>query len=301
MRRSSTLPPLQALRAFEAVGRLLSFRRAGEELLITQSAVSHHIRELEEMLGCRLFIRRARSIELTAEGAAYHNKIGKGFQLITAATAELRAVAGHGMVRLSVLPSFAANWLVKRLATFQHLHPEITVELFPTLDLADLALGEADLAIRYGAGPWPGVEARLLAQEALAPVVSPSLLADGAGLKQPGDLLAHPLLFTRRAAEWQIWAQAVGIDLDAARIIQLTDYNVVLQAALNGQGVAMGRSRLIEEHLASGRLVRPFDQLVRSAEVAYWLVTPAGRQQGAPKRALAAWLEHELGPGGAGP
>lgn len=295
MRRSSTLPPLQALRAFEAVGRLLSFRKAGEELLITQSAVSHHIHELEAVLGCRLFIRKARSIELTAEGAAYHGRIGAGFQLIAEATAELRAALGHGAVRLSVLPSFAANWLVRRLPAFQRLRPDIKVEIIPTLDLTDLARGEADLAIRYGAGPWPGVQAHLLVQEALAPVISPSLLAGGARLREPGDLLALPLLFAKRAAEWQVWAQSAGVDLAAARIVQLTDYNVVLQAALSGQGVAMGRGRLIEDHLASGRLVRPFDHQVRSAQMAYWLVMPTGRQPNAPQRALAAWLERELG------
>ena len=202
MRSSTTLPPLQALRAFEAVARLMSFRRAGEELLITQSAVSHHIRQLEEFLGLPLFVRKARSIALTPEGEDYRARTTDAFRLIAAATADLRGRSRRNVVRISLLPSFAANWLVSRLHGFQSLHPDIGLELDPTLRSADIAAGEADIAIRYGDGNWPGVDVRLLMAEQLSPVISPALLQSDKTIETPQDLLRHTLLFARKPVDW---------------------------------------------------------------------------------------------------
>ncbi|MCO6179780.1 transcriptional regulator GcvA [Ciceribacter sp. RN22] len=293
MRASAVMPPLQALRAFEAVGRLLSFRRAGEELLITQSAVSHHIRQIEEMLGVRLFVRKAKSIELTPEGAAYLERTTEAFAIIASATAETRRQAGRQTVRVSVLPSFAANWLVSRLPHFMLQHPEIDVELEPTLRLTNFASDDVDLAIRFGAGPWGDVRAERLMNEELSPVVSPSLFGDGSGFAEPADLLSHTLLDSMNPLGWELWFGEVGVDFRRARVLQLTDYNIALQAALNGQGVAIGRLLLIGDHLATGRLVQPFATIVRSEKTAYWLVTPEQRPLSPAAETFASWLRNE--------
>ncbi|KQW72367.1 transcriptional regulator GcvA [Ensifer sp. Root127] len=293
MRTSTTLPPLQALRAFEAVGRLLSFRRAGEELLITQSAVSHHIKQLENMLGVRLFIRRAKSIELTPEGAAYLGRTMDAFRIIADATTAMRRQAERQRVRVSVLPSFAANWLVSRLAGFMSKHPKIEVELEPTLRLTDFASDDVDLAIRFGIGRWEGVKAEWLMNEKLSPVASPTLFGDGSRFVEPADLLRHTLLGSWNPVDWELWLGETGVDIRSARVLQLTDYNIVLQAALNGQGVAIGRMHMVRDHLAAGRLIQAFPQTVRSERVSYWLVMPQNRRLSAGAAAFAAWLKEE--------
>ena len=293
MRASAVLPPLQALRAFEAVGRLLSFRRAGEELLITQSAVSHHIRQIEDMLGVRLFVRKAKSIELTPEGAAYLDRTTEAFAIIASATADARRQAGRQKLRVSVLPSFAANWLVSRLPDFMLRHPEIDIDLEPTLRLTNFVSDDVDLAIRFGAGPWADVRAEWLMNEELSPVLSPSLLGDGSGFVEPADLLSQTLLDSMNPLGWELWFDEVGVDFSRARILQLTDYNIALQAALNGQGVAIGRLLLIGDHLASGRLVQPFATTVRSEKTAYWLVMPEHRRLSPAAESFRVWLKEQ--------
>ena len=293
MRSSPTLPPLQALRAFEAVARRLSFRRAGEDLLITQSAVSHHIRALEQDLGVRLFVRKPRGVELTPEGERYHDAVRRAFAIIAEGTTELRGRAAKARLRVSLLPSFTANWLVPRLGGFADAHPEIELELEPTLDLADLGAGAADLAIRYGDGRWDGVDCRMLMQERLSPVASPALLRRGPALTEAADVLGHTLLLTVRPYDWTIWAEANGLDLAGARSIQLSDYNITLQAAVDGQGVAMGRLLMLGDRLRSGALVRPCASVVSSPRAAHWLVTARGNRLSAAGEAFADWLAAE--------
>jgi LysR family glycine cleavage system transcriptional activator len=283
MRAASFLPPLHALRAFEAVARHGGVSRAGSELLITQSAVSHHIRRLERELGATLFVRGARGMSLTPEGARYFEVVGQAFALIAEGTAAVRKKA-DGVVRVSVLPSFAAHWLAPRLSRFRAAHPAVELEMDPTLRLADPRVDDFDLAIRYGDGRWPGVETTLLMTERLTPVMR----AGGADLR---DL---PLLMTKKAFDWGVWAEASGFDLRAARQVQLTDYNVVLQSALKGEGVALGRLRLMGEHVASGALVAPFARVVESPMAAYWLVRPPGRSSPA-LQGFVDWLGAEAG------
>ncbi|EJN05561.1 transcriptional regulator GcvA [Phyllobacterium sp. YR531] len=293
MRTSSTLPPLQSLRAFEAVSRLLSFRKAGEELLITQSAVSHHIRLLEETLGVSLFIRSARSIALTDEGEAYYKKTKQAFRLIADATHDVRVSSGRNKVHVSLLPSFAANWLVSRLAGFHAEHPDIDLDLEPTLRVTDFASGNIDIAIRYGEGPWDGSDAHLLMAEQLSPVVSPLLLGDGSKFTHPQDLMHHTLLMAKQPIDWEVWAEAVGLDFRKAHTIQLTDYNITLQAALEGHGVAIGRNLLISEHLRTGRLVQPFPEVITSYRAAHWVVLPKGRTIGWSTKTFFDWIMRE--------
>ena len=296
MRASPTLPPLHALRAFEAVGRLLSFRRAGEELLISQSAVSHHIRQLETYLNVRLFHRQPRSISLTTEGATYLAQITTAFELIGDSTRALHGRAGRARVKVSLLPSFAANWLVPRLKRFHARHPDIDIDLEPTLDLADLERGEVDLAIRYGDGRWPRCEASLLVAESLTPVVSPTLLPVERGDWQVSDLYRQTLLLSRNPVDWDIWAQAAGFNIAQVPTIQLTDYNIVLQAAVDGQGVAMGRLLLVQDRLRSGALVAPFSDVILSDRAGHWLVTAETRNPSPATQAFIAWLHKAVEP-----
>jgi LysR family glycine cleavage system transcriptional activator len=290
MRSSSTLPPLQSLRAFEAVARLLSFRRAGEELLITQSAVSHHIRILEEHLGAKLFIRRSRGIAFTKDGERYFRSVSEAFAIIATATGDLRGRPARSRARVSLLPSFAANWLVPRLGGFTRSHPEVDLQLDPTTHLADLNAGDADLAIRFGDGRWNGVESRLLMEERVTPVASPALLSRGPRLANPQDVLAYPLLMVLRPYEWELWAEANHVDLVGAETIQLTDYNIALQAALDGQGIVIARLQLIGDRLRSGALTQPFPRALRSPRLGHWLVQRSGGHESAGARAFAEWI-----------
>jgi LysR family transcriptional regulator, glycine cleavage system transcriptional activator len=294
MRSLPTLPPLHAVRAFEAAGRLLNFRRAAEELLITQSAVSHHIRQLEEALSVRLFVRHPRSVELTAEGARYLEAVSHAFDVLKSGTADVRGYARRVRLKVGLLPSFAANWLVPRLEGFNAEHPDIELELDPDLKLADLPGGEVDIAIRYGAGDWKGVETRLLISETLTPVASPALLARSAPLKKPADILRHTLLLNQRPNDWKLWSDAAGVDLSSARTMQLTDYNIVLQAALDGQGIALGRRLLVMDRLKAGSLVEPFAKSVTSPSASYWLVMRANAKPTRAMEAFADWITAEI-------
>lgn len=290
MRASTAFPPLQSLRAFEAVARLLSFRRAGEELLISQSAISHHIRTLETHLGVQLFVRKSRSISLTSPGERYFASVREAFGVIADATSDLAGAKARQQVRVSLPPSFAANWLVPRLAQFAKAHPDVELLLEPDLRLADLNAGDADVSIRFGSGNWPGVESRLLMAERLAPALSPTLLGRGPSPQRPEDILAHPLLTVLKPYEWDIWAAAQGLDLQEARTIQLTDYNIALQAAVDGHGVVMARLGLAGDRITSGALVLPFPDAVISPGLGHWMVTAIGGPRSPAARVFMDWI-----------
>ncbi|WP_246795157.1 transcriptional regulator GcvA [Burkholderia perseverans] len=285
------LPPLLSLRAFEAAARRLSFSLAAQELFVTQGAVSHQIHKLETDLGVALFDRRARGVELTPEGHAYYARVHDAFTLLRLGTEELRGRApGRTTLSVGVLASFATHWLAPRLAAFSAAHPQIDLQLRSSIALADLGAGEIDLAIRYGRGGWPDVEARKLMPERLAPVCAPALLASGPLPHTPRELLRFPLLssYSQTTFEWDAWAAHAGLDLGNTKRVQLHDYNIVVEAAIAGQGVAIGRHRLIARQLARGALVRPLPGLVQDhPEIGWWLVTPRRR----PGEAAAAFID----------
>ncbi len=290
MRISDNLPPLAALRVFEAVGRLLSFRKASEELCISQSAVSYHIKNLEEELCTRLFSRHARGIGFTADGEAYWKAVGGAFGMIEQATASIRPASGAHTVKLSVLPSFATGWLVQRLQTFIAAWPHMHVSIDPRLELADLDNGTADVAIRYGLGDWPEAECTMLLSEQLLPVCSPALLKAGPPIRTPQDVLAHTLLYVSRPYEWELWADAMGVDLSKAKSLQLTEYNIVIQAAMDGIGLAMGRQLLVGERLRSQMLHGPLPERVRPPRLGYW-ICHSKRGLSSSARTLVDWLQ----------
>lgn len=289
--RAGGLPPLASLRAFEAVGRLSSFSRAGEELLITQSAVSHHIRQIEAQLGTRLFRREGRRVSLTEAGARLHAKVTAAFSMIGEGVAELQA--GAQRVRISTLPSFAARWLMPRLPAFYARHPDIGIDVDATLKTADIDGGEADLGIRYGGGSWPGGKGELLMAETLTPVLSPARLERGPPLAAPADTLRHTLLLTAKSLDWNVWLDHHRLGQGDAPAMQLVDYNVAVSAAVEGQGVAMGRLRLIGREIESGALVAPLAQVSAVDRAAYWLIMPATRPASPPARIVRDWLMAE--------
>ncbi|MDZ4323789.1 MAG: LysR substrate-binding domain-containing protein [Pseudomonas sp.] len=274
MRDDPTMPPLQALRAFDAVARLMSFRLAGEELLISQSAVSHHIARLEQHLGFRLFVRSGRSIALTPVGADLAAEVKKGFGII--GRAAQRANRQRRRVCVSVLPSFASHWLAPRLAKLRDDLADFDVVISPTLSLADLHSGEIDVAIRFGRGKWKDADARLLAEEHFTPVLAPSL-NERFPVNSAKDLWQHTLLRSSPAIDWTAWEAATDLDLATVPSMELSDYNVALQAAVDGQGVAIGRKHMIAQKIQLGQLVAPLDLSVREPGLGYWLAHAEGK------------------------
>lgn len=293
MRSTRSLPALVSLRAFEAAARRLSFSQAAQELFVTQSAVSHHIQRLEAELGVALFERRTRAVALTAAGQAYYERVHAAFELLRQGTDEIRApAAARHTVKIGLLSSFATRWLAPRLPAFAAMHPDIELQLQPDIALADVAGGEVDAAIRYGRGAWPGVRATLLMTERLSVVCAPSLVAGKKRPRTPADLLRHPLLAShaKQPFEWDAWARRHGLDLGRAQTVRLHDYNIVVEAALAGQGIAMGRHRLIAAQLASGALVEALPgTALEDPRIGWWFVTQRGALS-EPVQALYDWL-----------
>lgn len=277
------LPPLMALRAFEAVARHLSFIKAADELSVTQSAISHQVHKLEEFLDQPLFVRRTRAIDLTSAGEKYYRQIEPALAAIAAATHDLRGDRPTSL-RIGLLASFATLWLAPRLADFSAKYPNIHVELLPAVQLADVDGGEVDLAIRYGKGGWPKVRANRFMTETLTPVCSPAFKARGV---ENGPLL---MARSHQPFEWIDWQQHSGIDMTAMPNVMLHDYNIVVEAAVAGQGIAMGRQCLIDRRLKEGALVPVFDTAPMSGEIGYWLVTPE-RPPSSAAQAFSQWLE----------
>lgn len=277
------LPPLLALRAFEAVARHLSFIKAAHELCVSQSAVSHQVHKLEDYLGQSLFVRRTRAIDLTAVGAAYYQQIRPALEQIALATQELLAPSTRQVLHVGLLASFATLWLAPRLTDFSRRHPEIQLELQPAIELANVAGAEVDLAIRYGKGPWPKVHATRFLAEQLSPVCSPELKAT--------TLAQAPLLMSRshQPFEWDDWSARYGVNLAPHPQVMLHDYNIVVEAAVAGQGIAMGRRQLIQRHLAHGSLVDAFDLPALESQIGYWLVSAEDRLNPAAQ-CFAQWL-----------
>lgn len=293
------LPGLTGLRAFEAAARHLSFARAAEELHVTPTAISHQIRKLEDQLGLKLFQRRIRAVDLTREGEAYLPSVRAAFEDLRVATAKLRAIQPGGAVTVSTTTSLAAKWLLPRLADFQSQHPDIEVRLTTTTRLVDMVADGIDLGIRYGRGNWPGMAAEWLMAEDIFPVCSPALLTGAKPLRHPEDLAQHTLLhLSLYPDEWQHWLTAAGLPARLAAGPGLTfDLNLmVLAAASDGLGVALGRTAYVEADLAAGRLVKPF-QFVLPAEAGFYVVTPQNQAMRPEVARFAGWLRGAVGQG----
>ncbi len=293
------LPSLNGLRAFEAAARHLSFTNAATELNVTQTAISHQIRRLEEQLGIRLFLRQNRSLALTREAQAYLPAVRAAFDDLRRATARLMRPEREGVLTVSTMASLAAKWLVTRVAAFQEAHPDIEVRITTSSHLVDFQREEVDMAVRYGRGSWPGVRAQWLMAEDIFPVCSPALLNGPKPLRRPEDLAHHTLLHTTLLREdWQLWLTAAGLPVSLAlrRGLSFDQSFMALQAAVDGVGVALGRGRLVDADIAAGRLIVPFD-VVLPADAGYYIVSPEETAD-TPKIALFRdWLLRSVAPG----
>jgi LysR family glycine cleavage system transcriptional activator len=270
------LPSLNGLRAFEAAARHLSFTRAAAELNVTPTAISHQIRRLEEQLGKRLFVRKSRALALTREAAEYQPAIVTAFEDLRRATARLQRPDREGLLTVSTTASLAAKWLVTRVASFQEAHPGIEVRITTSTHLVDFQREAVDMAVRYGRGNWPGLRTQWLMAEDIFPVCSPALMNGMTPLRRPEDLAHHTLLHTTVGREdWQLWLTAAGLPVSLAmrRGLSFDQTFMALQAAMDGLGVALGRARLVDADIATGRLVVPFS-VVLPADAGYYIVAP---------------------------
>ena len=292
---SRRLPSLNGLKAFEAAARHLSFTRAAAELNVTQAAVSHQVKALEESLGLALFRRLNRALLLTDEGQALLPPLSEALDRMALAVDGLARREETGTLTVRTLDSFAAGWLVRRLGRFRALYPDIEVRIAISDHLVDFTRDDVDMAVRYGRGEWPGLDSTRLMTEEIFPVCSPALLADGPPLEKPPDLRRHTLLHDEMREDWRMWLLAAGVGgVDPTRGPGYHHSNLVMQAAMAGEGVALGRSVLVADELAAGRLVKPFDVSL-PAEYAYYVVYPEAAA-GRPKvRALRDWLLAEAG------
>jgi LysR family glycine cleavage system transcriptional activator len=284
------LPPLNSLRAFEAAARHLSFTRAAEELHVTQAAISHQVKGLEEHLGRKLFRRLNRSLLLSDDGQAYLPSVSKAFELLNDATRDLLTKQTPGPLTVSALPSFAARWLVPRLGRFRQQWPDIDLRIDPSAVLSNFNNGDVDVGIRYGGGKYPGLHSDWLMAEDIFPVCSPALLEGSRGLREPQDLEHQVLLHDDGHGDWRTWLLAAGVErVDPARGPIFTDSGMLIQAAMAGQGVALARGVLAADELAAGRLVRPFT-LSLPTEYAYYFVCPADTVEQPKIAAFRQWL-----------
>jgi LysR family glycine cleavage system transcriptional activator len=294
------LPPIAALRAFESVARLGSFTAAARELCLTQAAISQQMKVLEEVLDCRVLFRSNRSVVLTQQGERYVETVREVLGALSAATTAVRREEVGERLAISCYPSFAARWLVPRLGLFTRRHPKIRVRIEATQDLVDFRRDPVDIGIRFGRGPWSDTNAERLMLEDLSPVAAPSLLKS-MPVRRLDDLRQHVALHDvacdGAGDGWDGWLELAG----SAGIVfkghlTFSDSFLLLDAALNGLGIAMGRGLLVADDVAVGRLVTPFD-LRLSGDFAYWLVTPAARDLEPSALAFREWILEAMGDG----
>jgi len=286
-----SLPPLNGLRAFEAAARHMSFTEAAHELSVTQAAISHQVRGLEQRLGLRLFVRRNRSLLLSEAGQAYLPPVRAAFDQLHEATEKLLNKDKGGALTVTTTASFATKWLVPRLGGFQRAHPEIDVRIATGTGLVDFAREDVDIGIRYGRGQWPALVAERLVAEDVMPVCAPSLLKGPNALRKPADLKRATLLHIGTFPDdWQVWLTAAGVKgVDATRGVTFDLALAAYQAAMDGLGVALGRQPLVAPDLKAGRLVMPFD-FKMSTELAYYLVYPTDAIRRRKIKAFRDWL-----------
>ncbi len=286
------LPPLNALRAFEAAGRHLSFTRAAEELHVTQAAVSHQVKALEEHLGVRLFRRLTRRLLLTEAGQTLLPVMQEALDRIARTVEELCTGEGAGSLTVKLTPYFASKWLAPRLSRFWQQHPGVDLQLYTSLHPVDFGREEVDAAVRWGAGDWPDVEAELLFCTPLAPVCSPGLANGPRPLRRPADLRRHSLLHDDEYEAWTRWLATAGLrDVEARRGSIMDDTHVLMRAAMDGQGVAVASLPLIAPELAAGQLVQPFELTITG--FGYYLVYPPGALTRPRVRLFRDWLQEE--------
>jgi LysR family transcriptional regulator, glycine cleavage system transcriptional activator len=289
------LPPLSAIRCFEAAARHLSFTRAAEELGMTQAAVSYQIKLLEERVGGPLFLRGARGVTLSDAGRRIAPAVSEAFGQLRAAFQEASNTADH-VLSVTALHTFATNWLVPRLGAFQLAHPGIAVKLDVSQELFDFSREDVDVGIRSGSGEWPGLVSHGLFAAAYAPMLSPRLLEKYGPLDTPADLLDLPLI-DPTDDWWPKWFAAAGVtapDLSGRTGISVLNQQIAGRVALAGHGVAILMPAFFSDELSSGQLIQPFPFVRRSEEIHYWLVYSEARRRVPKIRAFRDWILAEV-------
>ncbi len=297
----SNLPPLNGLRTFEAAARLLNFSRAAEERHVTPSAVSHQIKDLEERIGVVLFQRSRRSLILTDAGDVLLRGVHAAFGALSRAMDDLDALTHTPVLTVSVPPSVAMKWIVPRLETFRERHPDIDVRISTDMELPDLMSGDVDIAVHYGNGDYPGLVSELLVENSVAPMCSPRFLEGATPLRRPEDLSRFTLLhdiggdeFGNPAYDWGTWLSAHGVEnVDATLGLRFNTSADVLNAAVAGAGVAIGKTALAVDDLKSGRLVCLFDAIV-AEKAAYYVVCANVPARSVKIAAFRDWLFSEF-------
>jgi LysR family glycine cleavage system transcriptional activator len=292
---------LNSLRAFEAAARHLSFTKAAGELNVTPAAISHQIKALEEFLGVVLFRRLTRALRLSNAGQAAFPKVREGFDNLAEAVEILRAEEESKVLTVSVSPSFGAKWLVPRLDRFRAAHPDLDIRIDATDRLADFQGDNVDVALRYGMGNYPSLLVDKLFGAEMVPVCSPDLLDGPQPLRRPQDLVDHTLLHLDWTLEeeaspsWRMWLLAAGVsEVDATRGPRFSMESMMVQAAIEGQGVALAKTVLVDGDLAAGRLVMPFDLSVCDPlNFSYFLVSPAQTAEVPKVAAFRTWVLSE--------
>jgi len=293
------LPPLNALRAFESAARHLNFSRAADELSVTPGAVSHQIQNLEDYVGASLFKRTSRGLLLTDSAQTALPALREAFDRLAEAASLLTAAVDGRRLTITAPPSFAAKWLVPRLGRFEAGYPQVDVWMSADIELVDFASTDVDLAIRYGAGPYPGLEVIRLMRESVLPVMSPELAAANP-VSTPGDLARHVLLHDgspvadESCPDWTMWLAARGArGFDANRGPRFNQSSLVIEAAVAGRGVALAKRALAQDDLDMGRLIAPPMGAAMSVDFAYYLVHPKAKGRLPQVKAFVGWIQAE--------
>lgn len=295
------IPGTGSLRVFEAAGRHLNFTRAAEELHVTPAAVSHQIKEFEDQLDIRLLERTSRSMRLTSAGEILHAAVTEALAGLTRAVGQMQRRRDSAALRVTASTSVAARWLVPRLDDFMQAMPGVDVRLDVSDRVRDFGRDEIDVAIRFGNGNYPGHRADRLFDNTIFPVCSPALLKTKKPLLHPRDLLQHRLIHVEWSApgvmwpNWRMWMLAAGVtDYQETAGLRLDNSGLALQAAIDGQGVALGDSSLVSDDLASGRLVQPFALTIKGPpQFAYYVISPVETQNDPLVRAFREWILDE--------
>jgi LysR family glycine cleavage system transcriptional activator len=288
------LPPLNALKAFEAAARSESFTRAAEELSVTQGAVSHQVKALEETLGLKLFHRERQRLIITEAGREYLSIVRDALDRIALGTERLLNRQSSGVLTVSTSPDFAAKWLVNRLGRFAEKHPSIDLRVSASTQYVDFAREDVDVAIRHGDGNWPGLDVVRLYSERLFPVCSPKLVSGRNRITKAADLQKFPLLRLENAKNWMRLFEAAGIAGPVGPGPVLNRASMLIDAAIDGQGVALARTALAAWDLINGRLVRPIDVSLRMANT-YWIVCPKAASNVPKIATFRDWVLTEAG------
>lgn len=289
-----TLPPLTPLPSFEAAARLLSFSRAAEELHVTHGAVSRAIKTLEDGLGVQLFERVTRSVRLTPVGETYAQAVRDVLERLAVATAAATVRHSDSILTVNTSSGFAGKWLVPRLYRFHQAHRDIDVRVSTSGALTNFAGDGTDLAIRYGAGDYPGLTTEYLTGEEIFPVCSPRLLDGANPLQSPADLRHHTLIRDAYPIDWATWLESAGVEgINPDTGLTFDTYAYAVEAAIHGEGVALGRSLLVADDLAAGRLARPFEHALKAYSSFYLVYPPAAIRQRKVK-AFRDWVISEV-------